>query len=310
MVVVDELAEQRQTSLGLLGAGLAVSAWAGGTIITKSIDMGGLAVGVYRFWFFSAVIVVWMASRGTPMRLSVLRDSALGGIALGLDIAFFFSAIKLTTVVNATLIGSLQPIVVGVVAARFMGEEIKGRDALWSLLALVGVAGVILASSGVEEWSLSGDLLAFAAMFTWSGYFIFSKRSKGKLTSTEYTAGTAIWTAVIVTPLAVGFSQDLGWPGWDDIVWLLVMVALAGVVGHSLMNWSLVRIPLWVGSTFTLLIPVVSAILAWIVLDEALSLAQAAAMGLVLVSLAMIVSGQRSTGGQPSRPAPESTSST
>ena len=49
---------------------------------------------------------------------------------------------------------------------------------------------------------------------------------------------------------------------------LLVMVALAGVVGHALMNWSLVRIPLWVGSTFTLLIPVVSAMLAWVFLDE------------------------------------------
>jgi len=261
--------------------------------------MGGLAIGVYRFWLFSVLIVAWMASRGTPMRWSVLRDSALGGIALGLDIAFFFSAIKLTTVVNATLIGSLQPIVVGVVAARFMGEEIKRRDALWSLLALVGVGGVILASSGVEEWSLGGDVLAFAAMFTWSGYFIFSKKSKDKLSSTEYTAGTAIWTAVIVTPLAIGFSQDLGWPGWNDIVLLLIMVALAGVIGHSLMNWSLVRIPLWVGSTFTLLIPVVSAILAWIILDEALSLPQAAAMGLVLLSLAMIVSGQRSGGEQP-----------
>lgn len=299
MVAVDEVSEQRQASLGLLGAALAVSAWAAGTIITKSIDMGGLAIGVYRFWFFSLVIVIWMASRGTPMRWSVMRDSALGGIALGLDIALFFSAIKITTVVNATLIGSLQPIVVGVVAAKFMGEQINRRDALWSLLALVGVAGVILASSDVEGWSLSGDLLAFGAMFTWSGYFIFSKKSKEKLTSTEYTAGTAIWTAIIVTPLAVGFSQDLGWPGWNDIILLLIMVALAGVVGHALMNWSLVRIPLWVGSTFTLLIPVVSAVLAWIVLGEALTIAQAAAMGLVLASLAMIVTGQRSTDAQP-----------
>lgn len=299
MVAVDEVAEQRQTSLGLVGAGLAVSAWAGGTILTKSIDMGGLAVGVYRFWLFSVLILIWMRSQGAPFRWSVLRDSALGGIALGLDIALFFSAIKLTTVVNATLIGSLQPIVVGVVAARFMGEDIKRRDALWSLLALVGVVGVILASSGVEEWSLTGDLLAVGAMFMWSGYFIFSKKSKDKLTSTEYTAGTAIWSAIIVTPLAIGFSQDLSWPGWHNIVLLLVMVALAGVVGHSLMNWSLVRIPLWIGSTFTLLIPVVSAVLAWVVLGEALSLAQAGAMGLVLFSLAMIVSGQRSTDAQP-----------
>lgn len=300
--MIDATAEQRQITLGLSGATLAVSAWAAGTIITKWIDMGGLAVGVYRFALFSVAIVIWMAWRGTPFRWSVMRRSAAGGIALGVDIALFFSAIKLTTVVNATLIGSLQPVVVGVVAARFMGEEIDRRDALWSLLALVGVAGVILASSGLEEWSLAGDLLAVGAMFAWSGYFIFSKRSKATMTSTEYTAGTAVWSALIVTPLAVGFGQDLSWPGWENLAWLLVMVAMAGVVGHALMNWSLVRIPLWVGSTFTLLIPVVSAILAWIVLGEAISFAQAGAMALVLASLAMIVSGQRSTGVPPSPP--------
>ncbi len=294
MTAIDSAASlQRQTSAGLLGASAAVSAWAAGTIITKAIDMGGLAVGVYRFWMFSVLILVWMAMRGTPFRWVVMRRSMPGGIALGTDIAFFFSAIKLTTVVNATLIGSLQPVLVGVIAARFMGEEIDRKDALWSLLALVGVGGVILASSGLPEWSLAGDLLAFAAMFSWSAYFIFSKRSKGVLTSTEYTAGTAIWSALIVTPLAIGFSQDLGWPGWTDFGLLMVMVLLAGIVGHALMNWSLVRIPLWVGSTFTLLIPVVSAGLAWVFLDERLTVGQVAAMGLVLFSLAMIVSGQQ-----------------
>ncbi len=58
------------------------------------------------------------------------------------------------------------------------------------------------------------------------------------------------------------------------------------------MNWSLVRIPLWVGSTFTLLIPVFSAIIAWIFLDEAIALRQALAMGVVIGSLAVIVRGQ------------------
>ena len=70
------------------------------------------------------------------------------------------------------------------------------------------------------------------------------------------------------------------------------MAASAGVVGHLLMNWSLVRIPLWVGSTFTLLIPVVSAMLAWIFLDEPLAPTQVIAIAVVIGSLAMIVRHQ------------------
>jgi len=60
------------------------------------------------------------------------------------------------------------------------------------------------------------------------------------------------------------------------------------------MNWSLVRIPLWVGSTFTLAIPVFSAVLAWLVLGEAVSIVQGLAMVVVIGALGAIVAGQRS----------------
>jgi drug/metabolite transporter (DMT)-like permease len=278
--------------LGLLGAALAVTAWGAGSVITKGIDMGGLAVAVYRFWLYSALILIWMRARGTPFRLGILRDSMWGGIALGLDVALFFTAVKLTNVVDATLIGSLQPILVGVVAARFFGERIRGRDAAWSGVALVGVLAVVLASNGTPEWSAKGDLLALGAMLAWSGYFIASKASKGRLTPTEFTAGTAVWAAAINTPLALAFGQDLTLPAADTLALLVGMTLLSGLIGHSLMNWSLVRIPLWVGSTFTLLIPITSSALAWIFLGESLNLAQAGAMALVLVALAFIVMGQ------------------
>ena len=75
-----------------------------------------LAIGAYRFAFFSIAIVIWLWRNGTPFRFRIIRDSMAGGIALGADIAFFFSAVKLTSIVNATVIGSLQPIVVSIVA--------------------------------------------------------------------------------------------------------------------------------------------------------------------------------------------------
>ncbi len=290
---------------GLLGAGIAVSAWAAGSVVVKAISLDGLAVGVYRFGVFVLGAVVVMQLRGQRLRPGIVRDSALGGLALGADIALFFSAVKLTNVVNATLIGSLQPILVGVVAAKFFGESIRGRDAAWSLVALLGVFGVILASNGTPEWSAAGDLLAVGALISWSGYFIASKQSKGRMTPMEFTVGTAIWVVLINLPLAVAFGQDLSWPGGADWLGIGASVLLGGVVGHILMNWSLVRIPLWVGSTFTLLIPVVASLIAWVFLGEALSWAQGACMALVLFALFVIVRGQASPAAAPSEPEPE-----
>jgi drug/metabolite transporter (DMT)-like permease len=289
--------DARELSRGLIGAAIAVCAWSTGTILAKYIDMGSLAIGFYRFAFFSLMIIAWMRVRGTPFRLRIIRDSMWGGIALGADIALFFSAVKLTSIVNATIIGSMQPVVVGVIAARFFGEKIGLRNVAWSLVALTGTVVVVAAGADDGTTDLRGDLLALAAMLSWSAYFIASKNSKKKMTSTEFTAGTALWTMAICAPLGFAFGQDMSWPSLTNWGWLILMAATSGLIGHAVMNWSLVRIPLWVGSTFTLLIPVFSALLAWLVLGEAVTVVQGVAMAVVIGALAVVVRNQ-------SQPAP------
>jgi drug/metabolite transporter (DMT)-like permease len=285
-------ADAKDVSRGLIGAGIAVCAWSTGTILAKYIDMGSLAIGFYRFAFFALVLIVWMRVRGTPFRARVIRDSMWGGIALGADIALFFSAVKLTSIVNATIIGSMQPIVVGVIAARFFGERIGLRNIVWSAVALAGTVVVVAAGADDGTTDIRGDLLALAAMLSWSAYFITSKNSKKTMTSTEFTAGTALWTMAICAPLGFVFGQDMSWPSAANWGWLVLMAATSGLIGHAMMNWSLVRIPLWVGSTFTLLIPVFSALLAWIVLGETVTAAQAVAMAVVIGALAVVVRNQ------------------
>lgn len=288
---------------GLAAGVVAVSSWGAGTVITKHLDMDGLSIAVYRFAVFALLLGAFLAWQGTRVGLSVLRRSVVGGVALGIDVALFFSAVKLTTIATATVIGAMQPIVVGVVATRFFGERVARREIAWAAVAIAGVCWIVLASGDLEAWSLKGDLLAVAALFAWSGYFIASKQSRGRMTSNEFTLGTAIWAFLINLPLAFAFDQDLSWPAASDWVWLVVLIAVAGLIGHTSMNWSLVRLPLWLGSMLTLLIPVVSSALAWVWLGESLGLDQVAAMLVVLVALAAVVRTQTSPTKAESLPA-------
>ncbi len=280
---------KRDTNLGLLGIGIAVMAWGASGAVIKAIDMDGLAIGFWRFSIYAIVLVGWMRSRGQWLDRRALRNSAAGGVSLGLDVVFFFSAVKLTNVVNATTISALQPIVVSIVAWRFFGERIRLRDVGAAVVALAAVVVIVLESSGTPEWSPLGDLLALGAVFAWSGYFIFSKRSKGVMTSLEYTAGTGVWTAVICLIAGFVFGQDMSVPDAGDWLPLLLLTFGAGILGHSIMNWSLVRVPLWLGSVLPLLIPVVGAVVAWIFLDEALTAVQIIAILVVVGALASIV---------------------
>lgn len=282
----------RDVNLGLIGVGVAVMAWGASGSVIKAISMDGLALGFWRFLIYVTLLVGWMRSRGNLPGLSVVRASAAGGVSLGFDVVFFFSAVKLTNVVNATTISAMQPVVVSIVAWRFFDERIRLRDIGAALLAIAAVVVIVFESSGTPEWSPLGDLLAVGAVFAWAGYFIFSKRSKGVLSSQEYTAGTALWTAVICLVAGLLIGQDMSPPGNEDWLPLLALTFGAGILGHSVMNWSLVRVPLWLGSVLTLLIPVVGALVAWIFLDEALSALQILAIMIVVGALASIVLGQ------------------
>jgi len=285
-------ARDPQFGLALVGAAVAVVIWGASGVLINKIDMGGLAIAVYRFWIYAIVLVLWMRTRGIRVTRELMRNTAAGGIALGLDVALFFSAVKETTIVNATVISALQPVLVGAVAWRFFGERVRSRDIFLAAMAIVATLVVVAAGTDQAEWNLFGDLLAVGSVIAWSGYFVFSKASRGVVTSSEYTLGTALWTCLITTPLAMAFGQDLSWPSATNWAWLIVLALSAGVFGHVVMNWSLVRIPLWLGSTLTLLIPVSAATLAWIFLDQALTVVQVVAMVAVIATLALLVSGQ------------------
>jgi drug/metabolite transporter (DMT)-like permease len=70
------------------------------------------------------------------------------------------------------------------------------------------------------------------------------------------------------------------------------LLLVGGVLGHTMMNWGIARVPLWLSSTLTLLIPVLASLAAWIWLDEPLTAPQLIAMGVVVGALAVIVSAQ------------------
>ena len=292
MTTTDVTGDAPVNPLGVGAAGIAVTAWGLSTVVVKSIDLGSLAIGVYRFTVYSLVLAVFLAIRRNPLTLRVLRESMWGGIALGADIALFFSAVKLTSIANATVIGSLQPVVIAIVASRLFGERISTRSIGLGLVALVGALAVVLSAADDAGSSLSGDLLAVGALLSWAAYFVFSRQAKQKISPQEYTTGASVWTALINLPLALLFGQDLSWPNTSTWIWLLALTFGSGLLGHTMMNWSIQQIPLWISSTFTLAIPVVSAIAAWLWLDEPLTTVQVIAMGVVLAALAGIVTAQ------------------
>jgi len=290
--------------LGLAAAAVAVAGWGTSGVIVKAVDLDPVAISFYRFAIYTAAVFAVLTIRNGLPALSVLRYSMPGGLFLGMDVVLFFTAVKTTSVVNATTIGAMQPVIIVGIAHRFFGERIRARELLAAGAAIVGVIVVVTRSSGTPQWSGAGDLAAVGALFAWTGYLVMSKRSAGRMTSMEYTLGTGFWTAVVSLPVGFIAGQDMSVPAPADWLVLAVLVVMGGVLGHSMMNWALTRIPLWLGSIVTLMIPVVSSLTAWVFLDEALDSIQVIAILGVVAALAAVVTGQQTPPPAPDPTAP------
>jgi drug/metabolite transporter (DMT)-like permease len=279
--------------LGLAAMGTAIVAWGMTGVLIKAIDMGAIAIAFWRFVVYATFFSAYLRARGVRVDRSVLRRTLPGGLCLAGDVMLFFTAVKYTNIVNATTIGALQPLILAVVAVRLFGETVRRREIIIALVAIAGVVVVVVESAGTPEWSPGGDLAAVGALLCWSAYWVFAKRSHGTITPMEYTAGTGWWTAIVALPVGLLVGTDMSVPALDQWLPLLGLVLVGGVLGHGLMNWAIVRVPLWLGSTLTLLIPVISSIAAWIFLDETLTAMQVVGMIVVVAALMAIVTSQQ-----------------
>lgn len=211
----------------------------------------------------------------------------------GLDIAAFFLAVRNTTVSIAVTISALQPVVIAGFAAVTFGERIRARHIVATLLAVPAVGIVAFSGADHGTQSLFGNLMAVAALFAWSAYFIASKKARKTLPTMEYMTVinlVAFFTVLAIAVPAGALSDDGGGITLRTAGLIMGVVALPGS-GHILMNWAHAHTTLMLTSLATLTMPVVSTLGAWVFLDQSVSTLQLASITLVMTVLAFVVVG-------------------
>lgn len=264
--------------------------WGAASVLAKAADhVDGLTLAFHRLWVGAVAMLVIYTVRGGRLRWRLLVAALPAGIAFAGDIGLFFTAVKHTTVANATMISALQPALVLFVAGPLFGERVHVSDVWWTVVALVGVSVVVFGSSTTPSWSPFGDVMAVLCLFAWTAYFIFGKQGRARFNAVEFVTAMSLVAFVVIALVAVGAGHDLTVP--DGGTWA-VIVALGvgtGGMGHFLINWAHGHAPLVLTSMLTLLIPVVAMASAAVFLGEDVVAAQIAGAVIVLGALGVLV---------------------
>lgn len=292
---------RRTIGIGLLSFTTVV--WGLVPLVLKQIEMPTLAFASYRLWIGVALYVVIFLVTGRRLTWRTLRLSALGGSFFAFDIVLTFTAFRLTSVANATIIGALAPVFITLGAVRWFGEALDRRDAIVIGSSFLGVALVAIGSQGSPNWSPVGDAAAGLSVLTWTAYWLFSKRARERVHAMEYMASVMLVSAVAVTAMSLVTRTSLRPPDASDWSWIVLIAVVPGLLGHLSVAWSHRFVEAWLGSLLLQSQPVIGSVAAWIVLDERLTALTALGGIVVVVATAAIV--VRAARRDPVYPEPE-----
>ncbi|MBM3519088.1 MAG: DMT family transporter, partial [Alphaproteobacteria bacterium] len=186
---------------------------------------------------------------------------------------------------NATLFANCAPLFVALVAWLFFGERLTARFLAALGVTLAGAALVVGATFAAAPSAPLGDALGLLTAAFFAGYLLVVKRLRESFSAGAIMARSGAVTTLALLFVAVGSGEALiaeTVAGWAVLAGLALF---AHCGGQGLIAWSLARLPVMFSSVALLLETVSAALLAWLLLAEALSLWQAAGGVVVLLGI-------------------------
>jgi drug/metabolite transporter (DMT)-like permease len=208
----------------------------------------------------------------------------------GLYFIFETIGLQYTSAPKTALIIATIPVVVLVLSAVMLGERTDGTNIAGIILSFGGIALLVVGDpefSWSLEGSLLGDLLIGGAVVSASLYMIFARDLGRTYSSVEITFVQIVYGALF---FCLPFVLELSSSAWPVVtlrssVAAIYLTVFATVGAFLCYNFALSQVPASRAAVFVNGIPVVTAIGAWVLLDERLTVIQTGGGGLVLVAV-------------------------
>jgi drug/metabolite transporter (DMT)-like permease len=285
-------------ALVLLLSGAVAIAFA--PIFVRMSELGPVATAFHRL--FLALPVLWLAEWGTAVAHRPAlpergggdwRGLAAAGLFFAGDLATWHWSLRLTSVANATLLANFAPVFVALASYLMFGERFS-RTFLAGLATAIAGACVLMGDSvqlGVDH--LVGDALGLVAAVFYAGYIVAVGRLRVRLSTATVMARSGTVTCLALLPLALASGESLVATSLKGWLVLAGLALLSHAGGQSLIAYALAHLPAAFSSVSLLLQPAVAAVLAWLILDEALGALQAAGAALILTGIYLARRGTR-----------------
>lgn len=254
-----------------------------GPLLVRNSPVDAASTAFWRM-LVGAPVALWLARREPKLPLRAKAWAIASGLLLGGDLVVWNHAVLTTTILEATLLVMIYPLLVAGGGWLLWRERVSGRLGLGGLIAFAGLVVMTLGPVSGQS-SVQGNLYALLAAVFYTGCLLITGRLCRVHSSVAVTAWTFVGASLGALPAALfeGRLYPAAATGWA----YLVVYGGITLLGYLLINRSLAKLPTNLVAVLGYGLPVVATALAVPLMGEIPSLGDLAGAAIVVAGLTL-----------------------
>ena len=243
-------------------------------IIARYLD--AVPAVTISFWRMTlGAIILWAVSvikKQIPLNKEQQKRTLIAGVLLGIHFALFFGSIKLTTIANATFLGTLAPLFTFIIE-RFILKRKHTKGLLVGLgFAICGAIIIVGNKFNFSSDFTIGNLLAVGCSIFLGIGFIISENVRKEIGTISYSRtlfSTAAITLFIISYLTNADLLDFTYVEFGGLILLGIIPTL---FGHGSMYYAIRYVSPTIVASTPMGEPILASIMAWFLFEESIEI--------------------------------------
>lgn len=258
--------------------------WGANFVVAKITlqEFPAMSLAFLRFAFASLLLAPFFFAETKKVRIDkkdLPKLIAIGVLIITLNITFFFEGIKRTTVIDASVLTLIIPMLSVLLGWWFLKEKINLLNLVGIGLGFIGALIIVglpqLLIEGIVPQILIGNILIVLASISWVAGAVISKKILKKYSSLVVTSiAFLVGTVTMFIPAALEYIQNPVWITQITILGTLglaYMTLLSSISAYFLFEWGLAKTSVIIADLFQYIEPFVATTLAVLILKEEIS---------------------------------------
>jgi len=241
------------------------------------VDISAISISFWRM--FIGGLLLWIISlipafHQEPLAKVNLRKTQISGVLLGLHFYFFFSAVKMTTIANATFLGTIAPLFTIIIEVFWLKRKISNKILASLFVILLASTMIIIDDFNFSNNYTWGNIYAIICSLLLGIGFIISEDVRQTESTISFSRTLYMSAACTVFILSLIINESIfsnALINSRNMMGLLILGIVPTIFGHNSLYYAVKHISPSIIASVPLGEPIIASTLAFFIFNESIN---------------------------------------